>query len=324
MKEPFLAAVLAVGAAAWADVPAPKQPGVLQFPASVDMVNLNVSVLAGRDRFVTNLAVNDFVVLENGVRQQPTLFTQEDLPICVSLLLDVSSSMKPNMDIVRVAASRFIDNLRPQDEGEVIEFADRMTVLQGVTTDRHKLLDAVQGTQVGGGTALHNTLYVTLRESASASRKGELRRRAIVLLSDGEDTVSMISDDRVLEAARAGEVSIFSILIGSSNGAPPTARGDQARYLLSALARESGGQAFFPNSVSELKGLYSQIAQELRSQYNIGYVSNNPKPDGGWRQILVMTPQHGGFEVHHRLGYYAVSPPPLRGDKGRAASDVQP
>jgi VWFA-related protein len=316
MKEPFLAAVLALGASAWAEVTAP-QPPVLQFPASVDMVNLNVSVLAGRDRFVTNLAASDFVVLENGIRQQPTVFAQEDLPISVSLMLDMSSSMKPSLDVVRLAASRFIDALRPQDEGEVIQFADRTTVLQGTTTDHDKLLAAVRATEVGGGTALHNALYVTLHDTASVSRKGELRRRAIVLLTDGEDTASMISDDRVLEAARAGEVSIFSILLGAVGATDP--RAGQARYLLTSLARESGGQAFFPSSLSDLNRLYGAIAQELRSQYNIGYVSNNPTPDGTWRQILVMTPQHGELEVRHRLGYYAGSRSSFRRDKSSGA-----
>jgi Ca-activated chloride channel homolog len=319
-----LAVVLAVSSTvARADAPPTRAAAPLAFPAGVDMVNLNVAVLAERDRYVTNLASNDFVILEDGIRQEPTLFVQENLPISVVLMLDVSASMKPHLDTVRLAAARLIDNLRPQDQAEIVQFSDRATVLQAFTSDRAALMAAVQATETGGGTALHNALYVTLKDVATMAKTEEIRRRAVVLLSDGEDTASMISDDRVLEVARSCEISVYSILLGVSTAAASTRR-DQARYLLSALARESGGQAFFPASASALGRLYGGIAQELRSQYNIGYVSSNPTLDGSWRQILVMTPRHGRFEVRHRLGYYAVPEAPLskarlsdRGSAGR-------
>jgi len=310
MKLSLLATLLAigsVGSSARADVAAPSHGKTLAFPAGVELVNLNVAVLAGRDRYVTNLSSDDFVVLEDGVRQQTRLFVQEDLPISVVLMLDVSASMKLNLDTVRLAANRLIDNLRPQDQAEIIQFSERATVLESFTSDHEKLKAAVKATQAGGGTALHNALYVTLKDVAALGKKEEIRRRAVVLLSDGEDTASMISDDRVLEAARVCDISVYSILLAAPQYAAPSEKAGQARYLLSALARESGGQAFFPGSTSELVHLYARIAQELRSQYNIGYVSSNPALDGTWRQILVMTPQLGGLEVRHRLGYYAVS-----------------
>jgi Ca-activated chloride channel homolog len=308
MKLPLLATLLAIGSLgsrARADVAAPAHAKVLAFPAGVELVNLNVSVLLGQDRYVTDLSSGDFVVLEDGIRQEPALFVQEDLPISVVVMLDVSASMKDNLDTVRQAAIRLIDNLRPQDQAEVVEFSERTTVLQSFTSDREKLTAAVKATRVGGGTALHNALYVTLKDVAAQGKKEDLRRRAVVLLSDGEDTASMISDDRVLEAARVCDISVYTILLA----APRYMLGpkaDQARYLLNALAQDSGGQAFFPASTSELVRLYARIAQELRSQYNIGYVSSNPSLDGTWRQIVVMTPQHGGFEIRHRLGYYAA------------------
>jgi Ca-activated chloride channel homolog len=304
----LLAAVLALASRALADAGAPKPGRVLAFPAGVEMVNLNVSVLAHHDHFVTDLRPQDFVVLEDGIRQQTTLFLQEDLPISVVVMLDVSGSMNASIGTARQAAARLIENLRPQDQAEVVQFSDRSTVLQEFTSDREKLLAAVQSTAIGGGTALHNALYVTLKDVASLIKTEDVRRRAIVLLSDGEDTASMISDDRVLEAARTCEISVYSILISAPRIAL-SAGSDQARYLLSALARESGGQAFFPSSPAELGRLYSRIAEELRSQYTIGYVSTNARLDGSWRQILVMTPQHDGLELRHRLGYYVERAP---------------
>src|SRR5207237_872488 len=152
-------------------------------------------------RYVTDLRSNDFVVLEDGVRQEPTLFVQEDLPISVVLMLDVSASMAPNLDTVRLAAARLIDRLRPQDQAEIVQFSERPQVLQAFTSDHQRLLNAVQATELGGGTALHNALYVTIKDVATQARAEEIRRRAIVLLSDGEDTASVITDDRVLEAA---------------------------------------------------------------------------------------------------------------------------
>jgi Ca-activated chloride channel homolog len=296
-----------VGDAAYAAEP---RSATLTFPTTVDVVNLSVSVLDGREKFVTDLRLGDFAVFENGIRQDPTLFAQDDLPISMVLLLDMSASMAPHLEVVRRAAARMVDRLRPQDQAQVVQFSDRPSVLQDFTGDHDKLLAAIRATHASGGTALHNALYVTLKEVASLRKAEEIRRRAIVLLSDGDDTSSMVSDDQVLEAARACEISVYSIMLGRARGAIPGSA--QANYLLSALARESGGQAYFPSGLGELSKLYDRIAHELRSQYNIGYVSSNAGQDGSWRQILVMAPQRDGLMIRHRLGYYAVqdAPPP--------------
>lgn len=292
----------------------------LEFQAGVEIVNVNVSVLNGRDHFVTDLRQQDFVVLENGVRQDAAVFAQSDLPISAALLLDMSESMRPRMAEVRSAASRLIDQLRPEDSAEVVQFSDRPKMLHSFTSDHDELLAAVRRAEPGGSTALHNTLYITLKELGALAKTEERRRRAIILLSDGEDTASMVSDDQVLEAARSCEVGIYSILIGRAGES--SQRGDQARYLLSSLARESGGEAFFPVVVTDLVSLYERISQELHSQYNIGYISSDPSLDGSWRQILVMTPQHDGLQVRHRLGYYAV-PAPLPKAKTSDAAAVR-
>jgi Ca-activated chloride channel family protein len=308
-------AAAVVSAAAQAAEP---RSAALTFPTTVDVVNLSVSVLDGRDKFVTDLQLGDFAIFENGVRQEPTLFAQDDLPISMVLLLDMSASMALHLDVVRRAASRMVERLRPQDQAQVVQFSDRPSVIQDFTSDPEKLLGAIRATHPGGGTALHNALYVTLKEVAAVRKAEEIRRRAIVLLSDGDDTTSVVTDDQVLEAARACEISVYSIMLGRPRGALPGS--EQANYLLRSLARESGGQAYFPSGPGELGRLYDRIAHELRSQYNIGYVSSNAGHDGSWRQILVMAPQHENLMIRHRLGYYAVPDAPLPKAKRSAVS----
>ena len=294
------------------------------FPSGVEFVNVNVSVLNGQDRFVTDLRREDFVVLEDGVKQDLALFAQKELPISLVMLLDMSASMTTNVKAVRSAARRLLRTLRPEDEAQIVQFNHGLTVLQAFTSDHDALDDAVAHARPGGSTALHNVLYITLKDLMRTGPSSELRRRAVVLLSDGEDTASMVTDDQVMELARAAEVNIYSIKIGAAPGSTQAPLGEQARYLLNALARESGGQAFFPEEVAGLSRIYDRIAQELQSQYSIGYVPRNPKMDGGWRQILVMT-QREGVKLRHRLGYYAVPDgAPLRTTRSAPAAPSAP
>jgi VWFA-related protein len=279
-------------------------PRLLTFPVGVELVNVNVSVLNGRDHFVTDLGRDDFVVLEDGVKQDLTAFAQKELPISLVLLLDMSASMNANVKTVRHAAARMVGKLRPIDEAEIVEFNQGPHLLQEFTSDQSALLDAIGRARPAGATALHNVLYITLKDLQRRAPSSEIRRRAIVLLSDGEDTASMVTDDQVMELARSAEVNIYAIKIGAA-GSERDETGEQARYLLTTLAKESGGQAFFPEEVSRLAGIYDRIAQELQSQYSIGYISRNASLDGSWRQILVVA-QREGVTVRHRLGYYAV------------------
>jgi Ca-activated chloride channel family protein len=272
-----------------------------RFQSDVDMVRLSVSVLNSRDRFVDGLVADDFVVLENGVQQKVTLFDPKDLPLSLVLLLDMSASMAPHRKAVIRAATRLVERLRPQDEAEVVSFSQRITVLEPRTTDHGALLEALERTHPEGTTALHNALYVTLKDLQHEDRGDNLRRRAVVLLSDGEDTSSAVTDEQVLELARTAQIGLYTILLSDRPRSEPS----PARHLLDALAHESGGEAFLLDGVAELHGVYERIAQELHSQYCLGYVSSHAEVDGRWRQILVLTPQRDALRVRHRVGYYA-------------------
>jgi Ca-activated chloride channel family protein len=276
------------------------------FEVGIDVINLNVSVTDGQNHYVTKLAERDFAVFEDGVRQDLTLFTHEDLPISMVLLIDGSASMDEKLRTAQEAGVRFSKTLRAEDVAQVVQFNDRITALQDFTNDQALLEKAIRRTEATGPTALHNALYVSLKELGKQKRAAELRRRAIVLLSDGEDTASLVDDEQVLELARKSEIAIYSISLQAKR-VPERNRMafSQATHLLTTLSRESGGQVYFTNSLSELDTVYDRIAEELRTQYNLGYVSANAKKDGRWRRIVVRVPSRDDLTIRHKIGYYA-------------------
>jgi Ca-activated chloride channel family protein len=222
------------------------------------------------------------------------------------VMVDSSASMDEKLPTAKAAATRFVKTLREHDLAQVVQFNDRATVLQEFTPDHTALEAAIDGLQAAGPTALHNALYVALKELGKQTRTRELRRRAIVLLSDGEDTASLVSDDQVLELARSTEIAIYSISLRPDRVQDRNRLSfSQAAHLLTALSRETGGQVHFPNSLSELDSVYDRIAEELRTQYSIGYVSSNQRRDGKWRRIVVRTPEREDLQVRHKIGYYA-------------------
>jgi Ca-activated chloride channel homolog len=285
--------------------PSPTPPS-LTFGVGIEMVNLTVSVTDERNRYVTDLARKDFAVYEDGVRQDLAIFTHENLPISMVILMDTSASMDEKLPQAQAAAIRFVKTLRPQDRARVVQFSDRITVLQDFTADQAALEKAINNLRASGPTALHNALYVSLKELSKEKTRGELRRRAIVLLSDGEDTASLVTDDQVEQLARQSEIGIYAISLRSSRAEDRSRLTfSQAAHLLTVLARDTGGQVYFPNSLSELDTVYDRIAEELRTQYNLGYVSDNRRRDGKWRRIVVRIPDHDDLRIRHKLGYYA-------------------
>ena len=301
----FAALLLSVSAVSEAQAPAqtPKPP---TFGVGIEVINLNVSVTDSQNRYVTDLVEKDFAVFEDGIRQELSLFTHENLPISLALLIDTSASMDEKLAVAQSAAIRFVKTLRPQDLAQVVQFNDRITVLQDYTADQAALEGAIRRTQASGSTALYNALYVTLKDLGGRKSAAELRRRAIVLLSDGEDTASLVNDEQVLDLARKAEINIYAISLRPNRPADRDRLAfSQAVYVLTALARDTGGQVHFPASLSELDAVYDRIAEELRTQYSLGYVSSNQHRDGKWRRIVVRVPEREDLQIRHKLGYYA-------------------
>ena len=281
------------------------------FQASVDLVALTVTVTDTANQYVRNLGLDDFTVFEDGVAQPVTFFGVSDVPLDLAVLIDASASMQPQMGMVRQAATGLLRTLKAGDRAALVEFRDQIAVGQPMTDDLGLVTSAVNRIAAHGGTSLYNALYVTLRDfQKAAADRSTLRRRAIVVLSDGADTGSLISFDDVLDLARRAGVTVYTIAMPSSEPLPrassPRRFLSQADFAMRSLAEETGARAFFPRTGHEVKGVYATIASELASQYAIGYTSRNPQQDGAWRRVLVRIASRPGVRSRTRTGYFAA------------------
>jgi Ca-activated chloride channel homolog len=278
------------------------RPPVPTFAVGVEVVSLSLAVTDTQGRPIAKLGAEDIALFEDGVPQEISLFAQEEWPVHLAILLDSSGSMSQALPVAKRAATRLVRSLHPADEAQVAQFSRSLELLQDSTSDKDALERAIHRVEPVGDTALYNALYVTLKDLAR-TRHDDLARRAIVVLTDGEDTASMVSDEQLLELARRAGVVVYTIGLLT-----PPAAGHRPEsvptYILTALARETGGRAFFPRTLGELDGAYDGIARELRTLYGVGYVPQNARADGGWRRIAIQTREPNQL-VRHRTGYYA-------------------
>jgi Ca-activated chloride channel family protein len=279
---------------------APVQPS---FKTGIDVVSLNVTVAAGQ-HYVTDLEQTDFNVYEDGVQQNITFFNKTNLPIALAVLLDTSASMDTKLPTAQEAAIGFAKRLRQQDLAEVIDFDNRVNILQPFTSNAQELEQAIRRTSAGGSTSLYNAVYIALKDLKKAVAKNaeEIRRQAIVVLSDGEDTSSLLPFEEVLDLAKRSETAIYAIGLRDKDSGG-TKLFKEAEFVLRQFSQETGGRAFFPNEVSDLSGIYGQIADELSSQYTVGYSSKNPKRDGAWRRIVVRV-NRPNVSTRTKSGYF--------------------
>ena len=277
--------------------------------SGIELVSLNVSVTDPEGSFVTSLEQADFEVFEDGAKQSITFFSRKQQPIALAVLLDTSNSMEGRMGTAQEAAIGFARRLEPNDVAEVIEFSSRVNILQDFTNDARALEEAIRSTTPDGSTALYNAIYISLKElgKIKARTEDEIRRQAIVVLSDGDDTSSLMPYEEVLELAKRSETAIYTIgLRDQREGTRPTFK--EAEYVLRQLAQETGGRSFFPGTVHELPKIYEQISQELSTLYSIAYTSKNPLRNGAWRRIVVRVAKPG-LIARTRQGYYGPTAP---------------
>jgi Ca-activated chloride channel homolog len=260
------------------------------FRAGIELVSLNVTVSDATGHYVTDLEQGDFNVFEDGMKQDVTFFTKTNLPIALALMMDTSASMDTKLPIAQEAAIGFVKRAREQDLTEIIDFDSRVSILVPFTNNPNELEQAIKKTSAGGSTSLYNAVYIALKDLKKlvATNVEEIRRRAIVVLSDGEDTSSLLPFDEVLDLAKRSETAIYAIGLRSNEGGANGSKGfKEAEFALRQLSQETGGRAFFPNQAADLTKVYGQISEELSSQYTIGYTSRNPRRDGAWRRIVV-------------------------------------
>ena len=273
-----------------------------QFRVSVEMVSLSATVFDEKQRLVTDLEPENFAIYEDGVAQKIRVFSKEDLPLRMVILLDTSASMGRRMDLAQEAAVRFARSLKEGDQVKVIEFNSRVLTLAEFTTDFEKVENAIRATKAEGATSLYEALYIALR-SLSRRRQGD-ERQSIVVLSDGNDTRSLVTFEDVRQLARKTDVLIYTISLRGSKDDLKKQKYSDAKYELEKLSGETGGSSFAPEQSKDLSGIYEQIAIELKSQYNIGYVSTNTNSDGAWRRLQIRCDREGSA-VRSRIGYYA-------------------
>jgi Ca-activated chloride channel family protein len=274
-----------------------------RFRAGVELVSLNVTVAEGT-RYVTGLDQEDFEVFEDGARQTITFFSRVQQPIALAILLDTSNSMEEKLSAAQEAATGFVRRMRKNDAIEVIEFNNQVRIPQPFTNDVNALERAIQQTTVNGSTSLYNAIYVSLKELKveRARTAEEIRRQAIVVLSDGDDTSSLVEYEEVLNLAKRSETAIYAIGLRQPETGRPKFK--EAEFVLRQLSQETGGRAFFPTTVAELPKIYEQISDELASQYSIAYSSKNPMRNGAWRRIDIRI-NKPGLTARAKRGYFA-------------------
>ena len=275
------------------------------YRGGVDLITLNVTVTDAHQRYVTDLARQDFVVIEDGRPQPVSFFAHIGVPLTVALVVDSSGSMDDAIGASREAAIAFVHRLGAADRAAVIDFDTRVRIAQPFTTDVAALEQAVRSTVADGSTALYDAVHVALTELASIAYPdaGTPRRHAIVVLSDGQDTSSRAQLDTILALADRSNTAIYTVGLGARDDGGRLAT-YEAEFALRRLANQTGGRAFFPTDLAQLRGIYDEIRRDLASQYTLAYASTNPRRDGRWRSITVRLSQRD-LDAHTRPGYFA-------------------
>jgi Ca-activated chloride channel family protein len=274
------------------------------FRLGVELVSLNVTVMDAANRYIIDLDQGDFSVFEDGIKQDLTFFNRRQQPVALSLLLDSSASMEDKLSILQVAATNFVKRLKATDLAQVIDFDSRVQIRQTFTPNQGELETAINQISSGGSTSLHNALYIALKElgKVRATSDEDIRRQALIVFSDGEDTSSLVSFEEVLELAKRSETAIYTIAL---RGNDTQTRGfREAEFVMRQLAQETGGRSFFPERIQDLDGVYTQISDELASQYTLGYTPKNVRRDGAWRRIVVQV-SRANTTPRTKKGYYA-------------------
>ncbi|MEQ1885706.1 MAG: VWA domain-containing protein [Bryobacteraceae bacterium] len=317
MRQIFLTSLcLSVGLTLCAQAPAPAKPAAssaqtpvdddpnsrLAIDVNVTRVNMLFTVSDKKGRFVTNLAKEDFDIIEAKKPQSILEFTAEsDIPLRIAVLIDTSNSIRDRFRFQQDAATEFVNTvIRPgRDKGMVVSFDSSAEMVSDLTDSTEQLAKAIRGLRAGGGTALYDAIYFASKEKLGKNPEGDRQRRAMVILTDGEDNDSRYTREQALEMAQKADVVIYTI---STNITRAPTDGDKVvRY----LAEETGGLAFFPFQSRDLTQSFENIANELRHQYNLYYRPEPLKADGLYHPVEIKIKGRKDLIVRARRGYYA-------------------
>ncbi|HYE76101.1 MAG TPA: VWA domain-containing protein, partial [Blastocatellia bacterium] len=283
-------------------------------------VALDVSVIDQGNKPVYNLTQEDFIIYEDKVKQTLESFSKAEVPLSLGIVIDTSGSMRTKLKTVSDAAAGLIKQLKKEDEGFLAQFKLEPELVRDFTSDKLELEDGLNELFTGGGTSLLDAIIATADYAHEKSRKG--RRKALVVISDGLDRNSTVKEKEVLEAMKEDEVQVY--LVGFVDEEEDSASlfrkspAKRAKELLTRIAEDSGGRAFFPKDLNEMPQIAAQIAKDLRTQYRMTYTPTNQTRDGSFRTIRVVVNTKDPNQkliARTRQGYYA---PGGKGQPGKA------
>jgi Ca-activated chloride channel family protein len=275
---------------------------------NTDLITLTVTVTDTYGRYVSGLDKKAFKVFEDKEEQEIEFFSDDDAPVSVGIIFDVSGSMSGDkIRKAREALSRFIETSHDSDEYFLIAFNSRAQLLLDKTRDGDAVLNKLTFVETKSNTALYDACYLGVEKVT----RGAHQKRALLLISDGQDNDSRYTFGEVRRLLKESDVVLYSVGILGGND-PGSSLGMDGQSILDELSAVSGGKAFFPNTAPEMDELFERIALELRHQYSIGYRPKNFKNDGKWHKLKVkVTPPRGlpRLFVRSREGYYAITNP---------------
>ncbi len=302
---------------------------VLRFNA--ELVQLHVRVIDRNNKPIDNVPQNEFHVLEDGVPQPIEYFTREEVPISYGLAVDTSGSLRSQLQSVVDAGKTIVNSNKSGDETFLVRFisSDKIETVQDFTANKESLMDGLDSLYVEGGqTAITDAVYLSA-EHVSEYKKGDesdRRRRALIVITDGEDRSSFYRQEQLFARLREDDVQIFVIgfvneLDKEGNLIRKSPR-DKAVSFINKLATETGGRAFFPGSLADLPGIANEIVRDLRTQYVLAYNPTNKSRDGSYRAIKISVDDHPGRDkrialtrtgrLAPREGQTAPRPPAVR------------
>lgn len=277
--------------------------------AGARQVNLDVTVYDRSDLPVSGLKRENFQVYESGVLQNVTDFSQEDIPTAVGLVIDTSGSMQQRVRRVSQAGSTLLTKSNPNDEVFLVTFEQEVSLLEDFTRDFNRIRDALNNLIASGRTALYDAIYLGIDKAGHSSPD----KKALVVFSDGEDQASYYKLEDVTAKVRSSNVQLYTVLLDIATDRVNFVKRKERKKVLNsllAISEATGGQIHFANTQEELNAAASHIADQLRTQYRLSYISTNTARDGKWRDVEVkLTNLHDSevkrYKVRARRGYYA-------------------
>ena len=303
--------------------PEPQRQDQGRITTTVNLVDVLFTVLNRRNKLVPDLEKDNFKIFDDKAPQNIRYFSrQTDLPLRIGLLMDTSNSIRDRLKFEQDAATSFLFNVirRNRDQAFVMTFDDEPSIIQAFTDDAGRLRDQIVATRAGGGTAVYDAIYEACRKELShpprpPGDQPDVVRRVMILISDGDDNLSTHTRTEAIEMAQRTSVVIYTISTSTqwiqlsqtdpdklANRKTHLTEGDK---ILQDLAEETGGRAFFPYHVDDLDQSFQDIGDELRNQYSIAYIPTNYVLDGKYHRIRIEVPDHKGYQVRARRGYFA-------------------